>query len=161
MGKKGQPLTKGLHTTSTECPECGSTWTTVRYTGMDEDGRTIRQRICSHCGHRFGTVEVILPPEFAFRKTDTFRRRHRDKYPAFYSSDRILIGRARIIKGGKNPYCRKGLHLLLGANLRPHPDGSRRCRECDLKAKKAYRIVHRGQINRNRREKYNLLKGTA
>ena len=149
---------RGRFATSPECPECGSTRTRARFTGIDEDGRTIRLRICTDCDKRFGTVEVILPDSFSFRKTDTYRRRLRSKQVAFYSSDRILMRAPSIIPGRKSDYCRSGKHSLTGSNLKTRNNGERRCVACSTAARRAYYMAHRVELNRAKREIYHARK---
>jgi hypothetical protein len=75
---------------SQECPECGDVRARVRHTGHDELGRVVRQRVCPE-GHKFGTIEVNLPPTATFHKvavdtrperpTKTERRRSAPRNP--------------------------------------------------------------------------------
>lgn len=129
-------------------------------TGHDEDGNIIRSRLCSHCGTRFGTVEVVLPSEFSFSKTDTYRSRDRSGRVAFYSSDRIFIGAIKIIKGKRSDWCAKGLHKLRGKNLRLDNKHNRHCRACENENARLRRLLNKEIINQRERERYHRKRGT-
>jgi DNA-directed RNA polymerase subunit M/transcription elongation factor TFIIS len=139
---------------ASECPECGSVKTYIVNVGHDEDGRTIRSRKCDQCSTVFGTVEIVLPSNFSFSKTDTYKRgRDRKKRVAYYSADRIVVGWVRIIKGVRTRYCAKGIHLLEGDNLDVR-GGQRHCKACGLEQQRRYRARNRVEINRKAREYY-------
>lgn len=143
---------------SSECPECGSLQTPVTNTGHDEDGNTIRRRVCSGCGKIFGTVEIVLPDDFSFSKTDTFRKRNRSKRVSFFSADRIFIGTVKVIHGKPTNYCAKGKHVLRGNNVRVRADGSRHCRPCTRERQNEYRRINRDRINEEERKRYHRRK---
>lgn len=146
--------------TSSECPECGSLSTPTQNTGHDEDGRTIRRRVCEGCGKIFGTIEIVMPDEFSFSRTDTFRKRDRRGRVAFFSVDRVLIGSVKIVRGKRTDWCGRGLHKLTGKNLRLY-DNKRHCRACENIARRKYHFEHRDEINRLERERYHRRKAQA
>ena len=43
------------------CSDCGSIRQRVKRTGTTEQDQVLRLRQCDDCGHRFTTVEVIVP----------------------------------------------------------------------------------------------------
>lgn len=139
---------------ASECPECGSVKTYIQNVGHDEDGRTIRSRKCSQCDTIFGTVEIVLPSEFSFAKTDTYKRgRYRRKRVAQRSADRIFVGTVKIIPGKKTMFCAKGLHRFSGHNLRL-VNGVRHCRSCENATRRIYKMRNREEMNRRARERY-------
>lgn len=136
-----------------ECPDCGSIKTYVRNTGHDEDGRVIRRRICLQCDKIFGTVEIVLPEEFSFTLTDTYRE-NRTKHTARRSQDRIFIGTVKIIPGKRSNWCKRGTHKLTGKNLRLDSKRNRHCRACENETARIRRLVNRDFINQRERERY-------
>lgn len=137
-----------------ECPECGSLNTPVKNTGHDEDGRTIRARRCKQCNHLFGTVEVILPPEFAFSKTDTYRETIRRSRIAQRSRDRIFVGAIKIVPGKQTNWCAKSLHKLTGNNLSIDKAGNRHCRACNRAATRLRYELNKINLNYKERQRY-------
>lgn len=155
MNKKIQSR-QGL-TRGPECPECGGQFTPTHNVGHDEDGKMIRARTCRDCDKKFGTVELVLPDEFVFSKTDVTRadKVRRTKRVASFSADRITFwGGIRIVKGKKTNYCASGQHLLLGPNLATDSRGNRFCRECSRIAARKRRFENRDAINAKNRERY-------
>ena len=56
------------------CPECQSHRNRTRESGYDSEGRRLRAKVCSDCGHRFSTIEVTLPPSQSLYVLSAFRK---------------------------------------------------------------------------------------
>lgn len=45
------------------CPRCGQRCSGTVFNSRELDGYRWRRRTCEHCGRRFSTVELLVPPE--------------------------------------------------------------------------------------------------
>jgi len=137
-------------------------FTPVSNKGHDQDARAIRSRKCRDCGRQFGTVEVVLPEEFSFTRTDIYRdTRRKPENVARYSSDRIFIGSVKVIKGKRTNWCVKGLHHLLGKNLVINSSKGkayRSCRACANDRRALRRFENKDAMNLLRRQQRALRK---
>lgn len=125
------------------CPECGGTQTRVINASHDPEGNRIRRRECENCAHKFPTVEVPFP--FSFHEADAGKREspayssrikvpeyepawfEYEVVPARSTMTRMMI---TLKRSSKLPRCRKGLHIMRGANVYHHPRGAKVCNAC-------------------------------
>ena len=124
------------------CPECGGTTTRVINASHDPEGNRIRRRECEGCGHKFPTVEVPFP--FSFHEADADKRetpaysariKVSEYEPSRFEFERTSVGSVSAVivmlrRSSKLPRCRKGLHVMRGANVYHHPRGHKVCNAC-------------------------------
>jgi hypothetical protein len=136
----------------TECPACEASTTRVRNTGIDDDGRSIRQRVCIACEHTFYTIEAVIPdPSFEWSRANV-RQLDRGQRSARFAPDRISVGAISVRRGQNSDYCYRGLHLIVGDNLFRSNNGRRRCRECRRVSKRAYYEANAEHIRLKQKE---------